>query len=64
MLAGLDKPLRRNGCSQDSSSTIGGGLSLQSLLQMSHDFTRSARAGEAMLVEAICMLCWQSPGET
>jgi len=46
-----DRPLRSTGAVKNSGSTIGGGLSLQSLLQMSHGITHSMRGGEAMPVE-------------
>ena len=56
MLARLDKPLRLMGCSQDGKSAIGGGLSLQSLMLVSHGFTRSTRGGKAMPVETFGVL--------
>jgi hypothetical protein len=43
-------------CSQDGRSGIGGGLSLQSLSQVSLGFTRSTRGGEAMRADTIGVL--------
>jgi hypothetical protein len=53
MLARLDKPLRLTGAVKTAKAKIGGGLSLQSLLMMSHASTRSTRGREVMLVETI-----------
>jgi hypothetical protein len=55
MLARLYRPLHLTGAVK-TAKVIGGGLSLQSLLQMSRDVTRSMRGGGAMLVETIGVL--------
>jgi hypothetical protein len=52
----LDKPLRLMCAAQDGKGAIGGGPALQSLLEKSHDITRSARGGEAMPVEMMGVL--------
>jgi hypothetical protein len=48
MPAWLDKPLRSHGRGQDGKGAIGGGRSLQSLLQMSYGAARSMRGGGSM----------------
>jgi hypothetical protein len=50
MLARLDKPLRPI-CAAKTAKAQWGGLALHSLRKQSHDTTRFARGGEAMLVE-------------
>jgi hypothetical protein len=52
MPARLDKPLRPTGAVKTAKRN-GGGLTLQSLLQMSHGIARSTRNGEAMPVKTI-----------
>jgi hypothetical protein len=49
MLARLEKAAAPEGCSQDGRGAIEGGLSLQSLLQMSHGCARFARGGKAVM---------------
>jgi len=56
MLALLDKPLRRTGAAKTAKAQFGGGLSLQSLLLVSHGSTRSTRGGKAMPVETFGVL--------
>jgi hypothetical protein len=55
MPARLDKPLRPT-CAVKAAEAQWGGPALQSLLKKSHDTTRSARGGEAMLVEMMGVL--------
>jgi hypothetical protein len=55
MPARLDKPLRLMGAVKTAKAQLGGELSLQSLLKMSHDSTRSTRSRETMLVKTMGM---------
>jgi hypothetical protein len=53
--ARLDKPLRLTGAAKTAKAQWGG-LSLQSLLQMSHGYARSTRGSGSMPVEMIGVL--------
>jgi hypothetical protein len=53
LLARLDKPLRPVGAAKTAEAPDVGGISLQSLLKMSHVTTHSARDGATMAVETM-----------
>jgi hypothetical protein len=55
LLARLDKPLRPVGAAKTAEAPDVGGISLQSLLKMSHVTTHLARDGATMAVETIAV---------